>query len=53
VAVAGATELERTLGRWLHDAEARAIAGGAAKAVVEAERGATDRSVALVSELLA
>ncbi|MCZ8205262.1 glycosyltransferase N-terminal domain-containing protein [Gemmatimonas sp.] len=53
VAVAGATELERALGRWLHDTEARAIAGGAAKAVVEAERGATDRSVALVSELLA
>ena len=53
VAVAGASELERTLGQWLHDAEARAVAGGAAKAVVEAERGATDRSVALVSELLA
>ncbi|MFN9423771.1 3-deoxy-D-manno-octulosonic acid transferase, partial [Gemmatimonas sp.] len=52
-AVNGTAELENALGRWLGHPGACGTAGHAARAVVEAERGATDRSVALVSELLA
>ncbi len=37
---------------WLQDEPARAAAGGRARTVVEAERGASARSAALLDELL-
>lgn len=50
---AGPTQLIETLRVWLEDPEARRTAGAAAKRVVEANAGSTERSVALIESLLA
>jgi 3-deoxy-D-manno-octulosonic-acid transferase len=44
--------MRHTLVRWLRDETARSEAGRAAQTIVTKERGATDRSVALVAEYL-
>ncbi|MBI3792880.1 MAG: hypothetical protein HY275_18635 [Gemmatimonadetes bacterium] len=52
-ACADGDALTRALAAWLGDAGARAVAGRAARAVVEAGRGAAERTWALVAPLLA
>ena len=51
-AVEDAEALSRVLSGWLRDAAIRDAAGGAAKYVVEKERGATARTVELIEGLL-
>ena len=51
-AVEDAEALSRVLTGWLRDASGRDAAGGAAKYVVEKERGATARTVELIEGLL-
>ncbi len=50
--VRDASEATTALVAWLENAELRAVAGDAAKAVVRRELGATERSVAMVQRLL-
>lgn len=50
--VPDAAALTAALRRWLVDADARAAAGTAAAAVVEAERGATPRALALLTPFI-
>ena len=52
-AATGSTALTTQLTRWLNDHQARAHASRAARHAVERETGATARSVALISELVA
>ena len=52
IQVRDAGELEETLADLLRDAERRARLGDAARAIVEANRGATRRTLAVVAELL-
>lgn len=52
-AAADSTALTAQLTRWLNDAHARAHASRAARDAVERETGATARSVALISALIA
>lgn len=49
---ADAAQLGLELGRWLHEGTARVAAGSAARRVVEAGRGATEKSWAMLSQLL-
>jgi 3-deoxy-D-manno-octulosonic-acid transferase len=51
-AVRDRTGLSAAFSRWLHDETARAVAAAAARAVVERGRGAADRSVQLVIDLV-
>ncbi len=51
-AVGESGELRAQLAAWLHDDVARRTAGAAAREVVRRERGATERSVALIEELV-
>jgi 3-deoxy-D-manno-octulosonic-acid transferase len=51
--VVDASSLERTVERWLTDADARRAAGASARAVVRGGLGAADRSYDLVAELMA
>ncbi len=52
VAARDRTELTAALARWLQDEAARAVAAAAARAVVEHGRGAADRSLHLVIDLV-
>lgn len=51
-AVGDSGELRAQLAAWLHDDVARRAAGAAAREVVTRERGATERSVALIEALV-
>ena len=51
-AVEDTSTLSAALASWLGDTQLRSSAGAAARAIVERERGATARSVALLTELL-
>lgn len=51
-AVADTSALSAALASWLGDTPVGSSAGTAARAIVERERGATERSVALLTELL-
>ncbi|HEX6251305.1 MAG TPA: glycosyltransferase N-terminal domain-containing protein [Gemmatimonadaceae bacterium] len=51
-AVARRQEIETVLGEWIQDAAARDRAGDAARQLVAGGRGASERSYALVAELL-
>lgn len=51
-AVPDASTLSAALATWLGDMQMRSSAGAAARTIVEQERGATARSVALLTELL-
>ncbi|MFN5581499.1 hypothetical protein [Gemmatimonas sp.] len=51
-AVADASTLSAALASWLGDMQLRSSAGAAARAIVERERGATARSLALLTELI-
>jgi len=48
----GRTELSTALSDWLQNEAARAVAAAAARAVVEGGRGAADRSVQLILDLV-
>jgi 3-deoxy-D-manno-octulosonic-acid transferase len=51
-AVADASTLSAALASWLGDMQLSSSAGAAARAIVERERGATARSLALLTELI-
>jgi hypothetical protein len=50
--VADASTLSAALASWLGDMQLSSSAGAAARAIVERERGATARSLALLTELI-
>jgi len=52
ISVTNAQALRDALEQWLRDPAARAVAGHSARALVESERGATQRSLQLIEQLI-